>query len=375
LKLREAGAGVVLTLATPWHAEDLYSVLLKRAAESEAMGDNAIKVRIDPAWKLKEGVNKNKPLRELEEKDVILLFPERLTFKFLRRELLNNEAFFMSQNLIQWPKDANADEKFTFDLDLIQQRVRPAGFFSDARVLRTCLILDQAFSTSGLADFSALVTMKIMQRPGGTEFALVCDLVMERMRQDDIALNVVQAYIKHHHSDILIERVGAFESLQRDIAKNAIRRGVSLPQIYWKQPVSSGISPKSKIMRIKNLAVPLADGRLWFTASGWLDAILEQFTRFNGNKSTGSKKDDALDALSRGIEAYLPRHLGDLTLLKSDEQLAEEKATVERERLQAWTRHVFGETAGAPRPRPAEPGPEYSNPLFRGAGEHLRRKP
>ncbi len=374
LKLRESGAGIVVLLGTPYDKNDLYARILARAAESEKEGDHAIACRLDPAWKLKEGVDPKTPLKELREEQVILLFPERLSFAFLKRELRTDEKAFLSQNLIVFPNES-LDEKFTFDMDAVRAHIRPAAFFQDARVLKTCLIVDQAFATTGISDFSALVTLKIMQRENGKEFAVICDLVMERLRQNELAIAVVQAYAKHHHSHILVERTGQCEALQREIALQAVRRGISLPAIYWKPTVAAGVSPKSKVTRIKSLAIPLADDRLWIVSAEWNDALLSQAERFNGRKSSGSKHDDALDAISRGTEAYLPRHLGDLVLPKSSEQEAEEKTARDIERMKAWSRHVFGETAGAPRPRPAEPEPERENPLFRGLGSHLRRKP
>jgi phage terminase large subunit-like protein len=374
LKLRESGAGLVVLLGTPYHKDDLYARILTRAAESEKEGDHAIACRLDPAWKLKEGIDRKTSLKELREDQVILLFPERLSFASLRRELRTDEKAFLSQNLIVFP-DEFGDEKFTFDMDAVRAHIRPAAFFQDARVLKICLIVDQAFTTTGISDFSALVTLKIMQRENGKEFAVICDLVMERLRQNELAIAVVQDYAKHHHSHILVERTGPYEALQREIALQAVRRGISLPAIYWKPTVAAGVSPKSKVTRIKSLAIPLADDRLWIVSAEWNDALLSQAERFNGRKSSGSKHDDALDAISRGTEAYLPRHLGDLVLPKSSEQEEEEKTARDIERMKAWSNHIFGTTVGTPRPRITEPEPERENPLFRGLGSHLRRKP
>ncbi len=375
LKLRESGAGIVVLLGTPYHKDDLYARILARAAESEKEGDRAIACRLDPAWKLKEGVDPKTPLRDLREDQVILLFPERLSFAFLKRELRTDEKAFLSQNLIIFPKAEDADEKFTFDMDAIRAHIRLAAFFQDARILKTCLIVDQAFSTSGISVVSALVTIQIMSREHGTEVAVLSDLVMERLRQNELAIQIILAYMKQHHSHILIERVGPYEALQREIALQAVRRGIGLPAIYWKPTVAAGVSPKSKVARIKSLAIPLADDRLWIAASNWNDLILEQFERFNGHKSTGSKKDDAIDATSLGIEAYLPRYLGGLTLPKSEEQLVEEESARNVKRLTAWSNHIFGDTSGAPRPRTTDPEPEQeANPLFRGLGINLKRQ-
>ena len=372
LKLRESGAGLVLLLGTPYHPDDLYAQILSQAEESRKEGDNAIACRLDPAWTLKEGVDPKTPLKDLREDQVNLLFPERLSFAVLKRELRRGEREFLSQNLIVFPKEIDADEKFTFDLEVLRNHVRPASFFLDARTLKTCLIVDPALvANSGISDFTALCAIRIMQRGTDREFAVVFDLDMARMRQSDIPTRILAMHARHHFSHILIERTGAYENLQTGLARQAYLRGVYLPEIYWRPTVAAGISPISKVRRIKNLSIPLADDILWFQAGEYFAAIEEQASRFNGRKSSGTKHDDALDAISLGM-IYLPNHLGDLTSPKSVEQEDAEKTANDIARMKAWAQHIHGTSYSAPLPRQEESEPESS--IFRGLGQHLRRK-
>jgi hypothetical protein len=363
--------GFLQVIGTPFAPGDIYSTLLAREQERIKAGlEPRLLHTICPAWTVNPGVKKEAYDKTLTAEEVTLLFPSRLTFPNLMAKLRDSLKTFRQQSLCQWVSE-NEEEKCTFDMDVIQDHLRPVAFFQDARVIKTCLIVDPALSTSGISDFTALLTMKIMQRSEGRDFAVCLNLELERLRQHEIALHILAEYKKHNHTHILVERTGQYEALQRELAMQAVRQKVTLPSVYWKPTVSAGISPKSKVMRIKNTNIPLNEGRLWFTPGVWNDALFDQYSRFNMMKSSGSKHDDGIDAVSLGLEAYLSRYLNDSTM--TDEQKKMEEETASQERLKAWSRHIFGENVGAPRPRHVEPEPE-NNPFLRVGNGALRRR-
>jgi hypothetical protein len=365
--------GFLQVIGTPFAPGDIYSVLLDREEERVKAGlAPRLLHKICPCWTVNPGVKKLAYDKTLTPDEVTLLFPSRLTFTGLMaklRDSLPSGKTFRQQSLCQWV-DEMTEEKFSFDVQLIQDHVRSAASFQDARVLKTCLICDPALSISGIADFTAIITMKIMQRGTGRDFAVVCDLDLERLRQHEIATHILTAYKKHGHTHMLVERTGQYEALQRELAMQAVRQGITLPNVYWKPTVSAGISPRSKVMRIKATNIPLSEDRLFFTPGIWNDVVFEQYSRFNMMKSSGSKRDDAIDAISLGIDAYLSRHLTDPTM--TDEEKEREEIDRKQTRLKAWSAHVLGSSVSAPQPRSEEPEPESS--IFRGLGQHLRRK-
>jgi hypothetical protein len=366
---------IVATLGTPWDEHDLFAHLIARNEEDD---DKPLAFRIDPAWTLKPDFALNeegKPrgLREIKEHMVELLFPERLSWKFLQSELRANPAFFASQNLCIFPRDEDADARCTFDEIKLREHIKHASFFLSDPVSKIVLSVDTAFSTAMTADFSCLTTIKIL-RHDDKDCAVVWDVDMARWPYSDLAIHIVQAIDKHRPTEVVIEKQGPWQTLQLEIQKQAMYRNVVLPHLYWKEFSGGGASPRQKSTRVKALEPLLANDQLFFIMSHWTDQCLEQLRKFDGlTRSNAVRKDDFPDSLAIAVQTYFPYHDGRKVIAKTPEQEASEAAMLaDAKRRETYKRYFGYEVVKAP--EPVELDEPERNPLFRGNGAALRRR-
>jgi hypothetical protein len=351
-KLREAGSGLVAVLGTPWAHDDLYAKIIER---NDNDPDKPWAVRIDPAWTRKPDAVRKK-LRDLVEDDVNLLFPERLTWKFLQSELRQNETFFMSQNLVIFPEEENSDLKVEFSEEDLLQRTVKHEFFSQSPLLETVMSIDTAFSTSRFADFSCIATLELRSHYNKT-VAVVKDVVLDRLKQSELAVAIVEAIMKHSPHRVVIEKDGPWESLAEAIKRAAMLRNVVLPYIFWRPP-NPGNKQNAKAKRVKALEPMIPEGTLWFIASAiWNEQVIAQFTKFDGvTKSNSSRKDDSPDAVAIGIESFFPRTQEEKqpTTQQDRERQEEEEKARQQMMQQDMYRRMFGDR-NTPPPKPTEP--------------------
>ncbi len=91
---------------------DLYHELQRRNADDP---QKSLAVLVQPAWQVKPG--RNRPIMLLQENDVELAFPERLTWKFLIKEARTNLPLFRSAFLpgeVPPPVKTDADRQAEF---------------------------------------------------------------------------------------------------------------------------------------------------------------------------------------------------------------------------------------------------------------------
>ena len=355
IKLREVG-GLVLVLGTPWAYNDLYAHLIASDDQSE---EKLLAYRIDPAFTVKTEARKKltaELLPTLLESEIdSFLFPERLNWKFLKSEISGSASFFLSQNLCIFPKDEEADLRVTFSLDDLRSHTRPLSFFNQCLPIETVMAIDTAFSTSRYADMSAISTIKFMKREA-RPIAVVSDCVLDRLKQSQLAVAIVEGIVRNQPTRILIEKNGPWEALSEAIRQAAMVRRVALPYIYWKSTGVGGTTLRNKASRIKGLEPLLVEGRLWFVSAGWNDLLFDQFCRFDGiTKSNSHRKDDGPDSVGMAIEAYFTRRYDDENP-RSAEQRREEEKAVEANRIRAWHDRLFGTTPQIqPADAPTEP--------------------
>lgn len=315
-KLLDRG-GFKTTIGTPWRADiDLYAVLIRRAGEDDVTPEpEKLQIRIDPAWQVKPAA-KHKPLKALTEDEVILLFPTQLPFRKLRKELLDNEPFFKSQNLCIFPKDGD-EATITFTEEQVRSQRRPSTMFDGMPRGLRCLAVDAAQSVSRYADFSALVVADVVpsefakapqpsdwRNPQGPvmDALWVIDIKLERLKTSQLAVKIVEVATRWRVDRIVIEKSNDWESLADFIRRECVLREVGLPTIYWKEPTRS-IGVMAKAARIKRWLEPLVANRRIFFSNGISGEVFEEFIKqmvgFDGiNKSTKSRKDDGPDALA-----------------------------------------------------------------------------
>jgi hypothetical protein len=322
-------------------------------------------IRIDPAWTVKPDA-RHKLLRQLQEEDVDLLFPSRLTWKFLQKELRANETFYRSQNLCEFVSDED-QIKVTFTDEDLRARLRGLTAFDKSPRVFTILAVDPAFSIARYADFSALAVIRTHQHEDRT-IAFVVDVALERMRQSELGVKIVEMIQRHQADRVVIEKTGPWLDLQGHVHNAALVRSAILPHIFWKQNQAGigGPSVKAKAGRIKGLEVLLAENRLYFAFGVWNDVVFNQFTKFDGvSRSNNTRKDDAPDAIALGCEVFVPRYQSEVKTALQEQ--ADEEMRIQAH-LQGQYIHMFGDHQPLTESRYAAPPPDQPDGLHRTLG-------
>jgi hypothetical protein len=364
--------GFLQVVGTPFAPGDIYSTLFEREEKRE---EKLLLSQINPCWTVRPGVKKLPYDTNLTAADVDLLFPSRLTFKWLMEKLRDGSKEFRQQYLCSWVPDADDELKILFTEADLQLRTKPASYFDGWPTTEIILYVDPSFSTSAVADYSCLATIR-MAHHDGKPVGIVTNCLLERLRISELSVKIIETISRQHPNRVIIERAGAWESLFDAIKKGAFLRNMSLPYIFWKTTTQGNVI-NAKAKRIKSLEPKLADGELWFLKADFNESVFFQFTKFDGSifkRANASRKLDAPDAIALGFEYAFPRSIYEVE--NNEEQRIANEAAVKHERLRQWNKHIFGVTAGVPpsRPQPADNEEEPNiNPLFRGIGSHIRR--
>jgi terminase large subunit-like protein len=361
VKLKERG-GFVITLGTPYAAQDLYFVMIERSKKNN---DETFAYRVDPAFSVKpHALHKLTValLPTLEESDIEeFLFPEGLPWKELRVDMRNNPPFFMSQNLCIFPLGEDDELRCQFDHDELWARVRPSSYFGSPIVAQTVMALDRAFSVSRYADFSCCVVGRL-QPVDGTQALVIVDSKMDRWRESDLVRSVTDLIEKHRPTIFVAEQDRGWETLAQSIREQCLRRGIPVPYFRWKV-----ISPtdRAKAKRVKGLELPLSDGRLWFTTSHWTEAGLLQLEKFDGiQRSNSHRKDDFPDAVSLLYQELGPKYQEEVKTEDVEQRRMEEEEEGARERRRHFYNAMFSGDAPRPAPQPVEE-PKPQDPRMR----------
>lgn len=307
--------GFLQMVGTPFAPGDIYSVLLDREDKRD---EKKMLVQINPCWWVKPEVRKTPYDVTLTEDEVILMFPSRLGFKYLKDKLKESVNIFRQQSLCEWVPDADDSLKCQFEEHVLRQHVRLPGFFDNNpqyQLIETVQGVDVASSVARYADFSAIATAKIyLDRKSNKYNFVVVDMVMERLRHSELGVKIVEQKLKWSPARMLVEQGGYREALSQEINKACVQR--SLPiiySIYWMP--TQGLNIKNKVARVKSLEGLLASDQLWFVHGTWTESLIQQFIRFDGVKKSGSSdnsKDDGPDVLGAIWSAYGPREFGEV---------------------------------------------------------------
>ncbi len=375
LKLREANAGLTITIGTPWVCNsmgeigDLYFELMKR---NDNDPDHPLAVKIEPAWILKPEVAHKFPdhLNQIIEDDVQeLTCPSRWPFKALMKEARANITMFMSQNLVMYVESQESRWTPTFTLEQLQAAVRPINFFNGVPVLFTCAAVDTAFSLSERADRSSILIAKILQYDG-KNVGVVWDVIVGRWKYSDLAVQIVDAFQRHGVQRAVIERNGAqWTDLQSAILRNSVIKNYPVPMISWKLSTGTGMSGVSaKVQRIKGAEVLFNNGQIYFSQGPWNEGLFAETVRFKGQRSGSSigSKDDQVESLGQMCEAFLVKDTGLRSQTK--DQIEFEQEMYGQQALRAQYANMFGSQMGRiPVAQPdAEPEPESARDHYFG---------
>jgi hypothetical protein len=362
-------SGFLQVVGTPFAPGDIYSTLLER---EEIRDEKQMLHQINPCWIVKDGINKLPYDTSLTEDEVQLLFPSRLTFKWLMGKLRDGVKEFRQQYLCSWVPDVEEELTITFSETDLRSHTKPSGFFQTGQVIENIVVVDPGFGASRYADPSAIIAVRMMrmeQKP----IAVVTDCVLERLKLSDLGAKIVESIMRNRPNRVLIERSGNWESLADAVREAARVRHVMLPYIYYKPTTGGGVI-NAKAKRIKGVQPRLENGELWFVQSEiWNEPLFSQFLFFDGGpfkRSGQTRKDDGPDAVGLALEWAFPRMAGETD--RTEAQREAERAAKEESNLRAMHARIFGSESIIRRPEPTAPEPE-TNPLFRGHGLALKR--
>jgi hypothetical protein len=312
----------------------------------------------------------------LIEDDVDLLFPERLTFAFLRKELGHTpvqERFFRSQNLIEWVKD-DEEEVLNFSEDLLRKAIIPV---SEIPPGENCLFLDIASSTSKYADMSSITAARLAKNRQGYYTIFVLDQESGRMKAHELAFALARMCRTYEPHIAYAEKPFAAELIEAEIRRTSMSLQISIP-LVWLPFDENARKKDAKYFRVKRLEALLPD-RLRFAGRPYVDDLIKQLLNISGTRLQRGRKDDNADSLSQAPRVWASYLVGAVEEDTDLKKLAEDQQA--KAAMLAQHRRIF-EGFGSPMRSPTpEEAPVASDPLsqatarlFGGNGLRLSRR-
>ena len=371
LELQEVG-GYVHYNATPWHEDDLTATILEQNEKSQGW-----LFIIDPAWTVKPECRKNnetqkdKTIWELQEEDVDLLFPARLTWKVLQKKLKEDldptARTFRMQSLCMFLPDEEETDKLHFDrLWFTRNTITVAP--PTGEVYGTA---DLAFTKSKYRDPSALTLWRVTetrtQSPlDGSEIVSKQVTVLtqevgywDTTEKARIFVRMARMYPEHFKAWI-IEKYTQYEDLARAIELEAMQYSMKIP-IVWSQCMSGPTSAFLKYRNLKAMETPLQTDKVKFLAGPYLENLIAQCEMLEGTgpkRQSNRKHDDAADSLQLGIRYLIPKDASDEAELKKIQEA--ERAALG---LKQMHDRIFGSDMQMQQTSPQQPEQDNRGPF------------
>ena len=297
LELSEIGSYVHWE-GTPWHENDLYAQLIERNDRSP---EKNLLVIVDPAWTVLES-GKGKDIFALEEADVSLLFPARLTWKVLQQKLRSGDPkarTFRMQSLCEFLPLTDEDEKLQFNRAEFERNtvevVPPNNDFIYASG-------DLAFSKSRYADATCFSVFSVVENK-----LYVLTQAAGQWRDSEKAEAIVRLQKQYPYIQAwAIEKYPSFERLDEDVKREAMKQGVRVT-IKW---VKADNRADAKFHKLKTCQTYLNQDRIKFLKGNYLEDLINELERLDGSgpkrRSSFGKHDDRGDSLAIGIQYFLP---------------------------------------------------------------------
>lgn len=310
---------------------DWYGHKLKQASDSS---DSAISVWHRAAWTVKPEFT-GTALRDLSEDMVVLAFPEKVTFKELRAELLDNENSFRCQRLNEpLASDKDSGYKVSFDEDSLNKHLYQKEAAPQTGDIFICW--DWAPTTSSRSDYSAGVVGRVYKCPDGRSGLVILEVACDKWTQNELALQIVGLNKRWNPKKTLIEKSMGAEGLAIHVHNMALKFGTTL-DIYWRAP---SVEIHAKRNRIKGLEILLKDDRLWFVSGHWIDQTFSQLTRYTGDPKNRGRHDDIPDAMSYFPITFFP--LSSMTPKEAEQAKAYLEEEREKAKIKAQYDRIFG---------------------------------
>lgn len=278
------------TIGTPYSIFDCYADHREQAESYERKyGKKTLKFLRYPAWWLK-GTDLQLPTVEQSEDESALefLFPEALSYAFLRKEQHTDEKSFNSQYLCS-PVETS---QVVFNIEDLRAHTIP--FSQLPKNPKYYIAWDFAYSTKKGRDYSVGAVGALDEQ----NRLYIVDVIRKRYLPDELAYAVAYAIWQYRPEICGVENSNGANFLQNDINRHAASMGITAG-IDW-FPVSKQFEGKE--VRVKELQALMAAGRLWFSNSiPCMDALYKEFVQFGG----AHHHDDIPDAIAH-LRRYLP---------------------------------------------------------------------
>ncbi len=253
----------------------------------------------------------------------------------------------------------------TFTLEELEAKVRPSTFFEGKPVLFVAASVDCASSESLTADASSICIARVIQHDQ-KNIAFVVDVITDRWRYSQLAVQIVEAFQKYGVQRAVLERNNTpWQDLAAAIQHQAVLRGYPLPQIQWNLSAStglytsSGISISAKLKRAKGVEVLFDNDQLFFAYNpNWNASLFHEVVRFRGQRSGSSlgSKDDRADSLGQLVSTFLQKDIGQ-PIAPTKEQLEFEQELYRQTVVRENYNRIFGTPVA-----PQQSGPVYTPP-------------
>ena len=268
--------GVLELIGTRYHVDDLYAHAAKQMPQCRRL--------VGASWTVLPHA-KAKKATDLLATDVILLFPERQGFKYLREKLLLDEETFFLQQL-------NDPQKTGPAVTFTEQDIRGVTMQLPMPVAGEEIynLWDFAYGDTRSNDYCVGVFVSVNR----AYQAHVHALVAEKFTPSELARQVVLMAHRTRPKAVMYEHIVGSDFLEMEARKLATELGYHIPLT----PFKTDKGPNAKANRIAGLEPLLKGGRLFFsnTLQNY-DLLMKQFTDFTGER-TNKKHDDIPDAIS-----------------------------------------------------------------------------
>lgn len=240
----------------------------------------------------------------IEQKKAKLVFPYKLGWSKLRNILdEKDERNFKNQQLNE-ATDASVDDLFANHFEEMILRAHCYPKESAPKIGEIFQAWDWAYSDHKTSDFSVGVTAIVYQNKNREYAVTVLDVIFDKWKSSELVYQMIAFHKKWNPKSVLIEKANGADLLKDNLLlKSQVLGSNIINGIWWKEVDTHS---NAKRNRVKSLEVLLNDDRLHFVNGAWIDEAFKQLKAYNGQKSTGTRKDDIPDAMSFLIE-FLPK--------------------------------------------------------------------
>ena len=251
-----------------------------------------IKVYLRACWWLTEEAEQlGKIEDELTKKDLVLWFPERLSYEYLHKKKKLDPYFY-----VKYVNNPRKHHQVKFPKELLMRRTIPHNQLPQQGII--VATVDTAYSVQNWADYTVMITALIY----GGRFYII-NMIRGRFNEFELPQVIAASAFKWKPKRIAIEDSVGVKWMGRELRREMDKLRITVPVEF----VSLGYGSKvnSKKMKAKPVARLLGDERMFFLNScEGLQDIYTELEKFTG--TADDSHDDIVSALSLLAEVFQP---------------------------------------------------------------------